>query len=432
LLSNHQKEAIQEIGKLEKVSRINQRPKLQGYLFNIKGGEQFALNRAERGRDQYKKAIHYLKIAKNSVGIKANYINVANSFAAQPETGDSAIYYYNLALKIEKYGYTQFSKALRLNYSRLQITRGDFREAISLLRILASDSTAMESIYAKVLVEMNLADAYYLNKQNDSSIYHYKKARNLAIRHGMIQASTISRGLAFAYEDKKEYKAAFNLLRESDSLNIIDRDKQIASLSEESHLKHLKELHQKQNELQSLEIKHHKKRNSSLYIFAGIFIILALFLFILYTRIRSKNKTLARKNLELTKRNTQSTSKQIKHTDKKSSPELIRQLENQLYKEKIFTNPELSEEKLAKKLNTNRTYLSENVNQHFGKSFRSVINQLRIEEACQLLSNKEFDHFSIEGIAISVGYRNLSSFNSTFKRETGITPSFFRKNHLTT
>lgn len=111
---------------------------------------------------------------------------------------------------------------------------------------------------------------------------------------------------------------------------------------------------------------------------------------------------------------------------------MIRQLENQLYKEKIFTNPELSEEKLAKKLNTNRTYLSENVNQHFGKSFRSVINQLRIEEACQLLSNKEFDHFSIEGIAISVGYRNLSSFNSTFKRETGITPSFFRKNHLTT
>jgi YesN/AraC family two-component response regulator len=98
-----------------------------------------------------------------------------------------------------------------------------------------------------------------------------------------------------------------------------------------------------------------------------------------------------------------------------------------LYQKEVFVNPEITLDKLAKTLGTNRSYLSENINAHFNQSFRSLINKLRITKAREMLIDEKFAHYSIEGIAISVGYRNISSSNSIFKKETGITPSFFRK-----
>ena len=91
-------------------------------------------------------------------------------------------------------------------------------------------------------------------------------------------------------------------------------------------------------------------------------------------------------------------------------------------------SPNLTLDKAAKKLKTNRSYLSEAINQHYKLGFRSFINELRIQEARKLLLKKEYEHYSIEGIAQTVGFNNLSTFNAAFKNFTGLTPSYFRKN----
>lgn len=60
-----------------------------------------------------------------------------------------------------------------------------------------------------------------------------------------------------------------------------------------------------------------------------------------------------------------------------------------------------------------------------GTSFADLLEQIRIEKACQLLSEKT--HL-IKDIALAVGYTNDNSFRRAFKRVMGVTPGEFISN----
>lgn len=80
---------------------------------------------------------------------------------------------------------------------------------------------------------------------------------------------------------------------------------------------------------------------------------------------------------------------------------------------------------LSKQLGTNRTYLSNFINENYGENFNSWVNQLRIEEAKQILMSEEL---SMHEIAERVGFTDLAHFSKTFKSITGHPPSTWRKN----
>jgi AraC-like DNA-binding protein len=61
---------------------------------------------------------------------------------------------------------------------------------------------------------------------------------------------------------------------------------------------------------------------------------------------------------------------------------------------------------------------------HMGKSFPSLVNELRIGRACRLLTETERP---VTEIALACGYRNLSNFNRQFLRLKKITPRSFRR-----
>jgi len=84
-------------------------------------------------------------------------------------------------------------------------------------------------------------------------------------------------------------------------------------------------------------------------------------------------------------------------------------------------------EAVAEALNSNRTYLSGMVNSHYRTNFNTLINRFRIEEARRLLIHPEYRQYTIEAIAREVGFASKSSFNEAFKRETGLTPSYFQQ-----
>ncbi len=111
--------------------------------------------------------------------------------------------------------------------------------------------------------------------------------------------------------------------------------------------------------------------------------------------------------------------------DKKT--ELSLKLKMLIETEKPFLNNELRLDHIAKKLNTNRQYLSEVINDTYNKNFYTFINEYRIDEAKKMLSNKEYKHLTIIAIAKSVGFNSKSTFNTLFKKYTGKTPSQYMK-----
>lgn len=97
-----------------------------------------------------------------------------------------------------------------------------------------------------------------------------------------------------------------------------------------------------------------------------------------------------------------------------------------LEKDEIFRDPNLSIEQMYRLLNTNRTYLSQLINQDMGKSFHQLINLYRVKKAADMLSDPEEVHLSVKDIAEIVGFKSISTFNTIFKEEYDMSPSVWR------
>lgn len=106
---------------------------------------------------------------------------------------------------------------------------------------------------------------------------------------------------------------------------------------------------------------------------------------------------------------------------------LLHRLEAMMANEQLYTDSNLSLDKLSEKLNANKHHLSQVINEKLGVNFFDYINGLRIEAAKTLLTQTDKADMNIIEIAYAVGFNNKVSFNSTFKNRTGMTPTAFRQ-----
>ena len=113
--------------------------------------------------------------------------------------------------------------------------------------------------------------------------------------------------------------------------------------------------------------------------------------------------------------------------DEQSELVLLKQLVYFFEDEKIFLDPDIRINSLAKKLDTTAHILSKIINERLGKNFSELINQYRIEEAKKRMTDPAFAHLSIMGIAMDVGFTSKSAFNESFKKQNGLTPSAYLK-----
>ncbi|CAM4443809.1 helix-turn-helix domain-containing protein [Flavobacterium terrigena] len=98
--------------------------------------------------------------------------------------------------------------------------------------------------------------------------------------------------------------------------------------------------------------------------------------------------------------------------------------------DKIFTNENLSLQTFSDTIHIPKHYISEILNIHLQTNFQDFINEYRVDEFIKQYSNPENDHFSILGIATSVGFKNKATFNSNFKKFKGISPTEYKQTHL--
>lgn len=127
-------------------------------------------------------------------------------------------------------------------------------------------------------------------------------------------------------------------------------------------------------------------------------------------------------------------SNEVAFTDQNNNPaklnddrmtSLAAGLHSLINKEKIYLQPTVKVELVARTLGTNRTYLSRVVRTEYGKTFPQLIMALRIEEAKRIL--REEPNVKINEVASRCGFRNSSVFGKCFKEDTGCTAQDWRK-----
>jgi AraC-like DNA-binding protein len=177
-----------------------------------------------------------------------------------------------------------------------------------------------------------------------------------------------------------------------------------------------------------------RNKRMQLYSVSGVLVLLLLFGAVITLQLRRQarsNAHLLKMNLEKVaivadKNPAEKYASSSLSDDKKD--QILADLKTLMEEQQLFKDPQLKLETVAEQLDVSRTYLSQIINQTFSENFSSYINALRVRLAKEYLIQDEYQIYSIQGIAEMVGFNSLSAFNAAFKKETGLTPSYFRKN----
>ena len=109
-------------------------------------------------------------------------------------------------------------------------------------------------------------------------------------------------------------------------------------------------------------------------------------------------------------------------TSNQDSIILSRRLKQLMEEEQLFRQKDLHITDIAIHLGSNRTYVSNYINQELGLSFSDYINQYRIGYAQNMMTDSA-SAFSMLEISEQSGFANEVSFYRNFKKITGTTPN---------
>ncbi|OJJ20224.1 hypothetical protein BKI52_17290 [marine bacterium AO1-C] len=109
------------------------------------------------------------------------------------------------------------------------------------------------------------------------------------------------------------------------------------------------------------------------------------------------------------------------------SSQLLQQVLQLFETEKPYLDANLTLSKAAQMLNIAPRVLSQVINEQREQNFSDFINAYRIQQAQALLHSSTHRQQTIASIAYESGFHSLSAFNTAFKKNTGTTPSAYRK-----
>ena len=118
----------------------------------------------------------------------------------------------------------------------------------------------------------------------------------------------------------------------------------------------------------------------------------------------------------------------IKYSDKKiedgEASDILQRLSLLMEKEELYKNSLITMPKIAKRLGMTTPKFSQLLNDNFNKSFPTFINEYRISEAKTLLSIEKPPN--MDDISEQCGFNSPSTFYSTFKKVTSLTPAKYK------
>ena len=119
---------------------------------------------------------------------------------------------------------------------------------------------------------------------------------------------------------------------------------------------------------------------------------------------------------------------ETERTSNQDTTILSARLKRLMEEEQLFRQKDLHISDIAVHLGSNRTYVSNHINQELGLSFSDYINRYRIRYAQRMMTDSETDLSMIE-ISEQSGFANEVSFYRNFKKITGTTPNRWLYQH---
>jgi len=113
--------------------------------------------------------------------------------------------------------------------------------------------------------------------------------------------------------------------------------------------------------------------------------------------------------------------------NEKAHNSAILELQQYMLEEKPFLNPSLTIQEVSKDMKIPVRELSVLINHHLDQHFYDFVNAYRIAYAMDILKDVTKNKVTVLEILYAAGFNSKSSFNTAFKKQTGHTPTEYRK-----
>lgn len=341
--------------------------------------------------EEYEKALAYIEEAAFSArhdGFDAIYsliYSVCGQIYSSLGDKDNAEEAYVKALDYANYAEPSTLSTLYLNYGLYCERYGRMREAEALLKKGVDISFRHDNLISREELLRHLTELYDRSGRPDSAMVYFRRYMSC-----------------------------------HDSIASLQREQEFGKMVLEMHKM------ESANQLQSKELALLKANRRTIVICAGFtfVIVVAVFIWLLYARQRRTYKALVAQHQSYMQRIDSGIVSD--GTAKDENRLLYEKLEELMKSGKVYRQKDISLEKMADMLGSNRTYLSKAINECSGMSFSNYINMYRISDATRLISRKDFD-MPMKQLADLLGFNSPSVFYKAFQKETGCTPSRYRK-----
>lgn len=114
--------------------------------------------------------------------------------------------------------------------------------------------------------------------------------------------------------------------------------------------------------------------------------------------------------------------------DKTRHTELLNKITRVMEDEQSYCSADFSLISLAAMVDSNSRYVSQVINEAYGKNFSNYVNEFRVRLACERFADvKGYGAFTIHAVGESVGFKSHTTFLTVFKKITGMTPSVYAR-----
>jgi AraC-like DNA-binding protein len=363
-------------------------------------------------KKDYQSALRYTKEAEflmqqNDFNDSAEIYSLYGHILSNLDEKKEAEMYFQKALTKEENSKMSSILNAYLGYADLLVKYNENEKAIKLLLEGINISTATPSAVFRSDLMLKLSECYEKSGQAEKALTYYK-----------------------------QYK------KETDSLFNIEKER----AADELRIKYNIERAENEAKQSKLELLQKEKNMQWLLFFLIAIMIASILLYYLYYRKQKLYKAIVRQNKEAIRREHQlkeqivsmksvqeTTSNEHLQTKYASSSlneekkhNLFEALEKLMTEDHIYTDNLLTKDKVAELLGSNRTYLSQIINEQTGKTFTQYINDYRIQDAIHQLSDPN-NQISLKALSMELGFNSPTTFYKQFQIATEMTPTQYRK-----
>ncbi|MCW3786964.1 tetratricopeptide repeat protein [Plebeiibacterium sediminum] len=376
--------------------------------------------------------LELVKQSNNSRMLRESYEGLGIIYTEMKDW-DNGERYFKESLKCARESNVKSGIATSLtNLGNFYIEKGSYKQAVQILDEVYDYKLKINASYASRIKTLNsLAKTYMALNNNSMAHKYFNMSLQLCDSTESVYLKSITNKQVYTlYKKEKKYAEAINYIT---AYLKYEKEHELRKSSEK--LKDLMVRYETQQKEKKIAIQKEELKSSRLVIAALIsivvLIIVILILFVLNKKVRKKAiESIYKQHLQV--QNKQDIINQLLkekniHNTQNNENILLSQLLALLEDDKIFRRQDLTLEILAKKLNTNITYVSQIINKEFDCNFNTLINRYRISYCKKHIESHKHSKILMKQLGFESGFASQSTFYSAFKTEVGMTPLQFQK-----